>query len=238
MGVECQVVAPSLIPRRPGDRVKTDKRDARQLARLLRSGELTPVWVPDEEHEALRDLVRAREDARQEIGRLETELARFAERSAHSPLIRALQALRGVSLITALGIVVELGDITRFDRPERLMSYAGLVPSEYSSGSSRHQGGITKTGTTISGGSSSRPPGTTAIYPESAQSLKRQDGLPEEVKRIAWRAQLRLHHKFRRLVGRGKPRNKTVAAVARELLGFIWAIAREVRAQQLSQAAD
>ena len=162
MGVECRVVAPSLIPRRPGDRVKTDKRDARQLARLLRSGELTPVWVPDEEHEALRDLVRAREDARQEIGRLETELARFAERSAHRPLIRALQALRGVALITALGIVVELGDITRFDRPERLMSYAGLVPSEYSSGSSRHQGGITKTGTTISGGSSSRPPGTTA----------------------------------------------------------------------------
>ncbi len=203
--------------------MKTDRRDARQLARLLRSGELTPVWVPDEEHEALRDLVRAREDARQDlsrkrhqldkfllrndmrppegvrtwsarhrewlrtirpgqpaqgivlaeslwalteaeerIGRLETELACFADLSAHRPVIRALQALRGISLITAVGVVAELGDIRRFDRPERLMSYAGLVPSEYSSGSSRHQGPSPRPATTIYAGFSSKPPGTTA----------------------------------------------------------------------------
>jgi transposase len=300
MGVECQVVAPSLIPRRPGDRVKTDKRDARQLARLLRSGELTPVWVPDEEHEALRDLVRAREDARKDltrkrhqlgkfllrndvrppegvrawsgrhrrwleaiklaqpaqaivlaeslaavtepedrIKRLETEMAWFAERSAHRPVIRALQALRGVSLITALALVVELGDITRFDRPEQLMSYAGLVPSEYSSGSSRHQGGITKTGNNHLRWLLIEASWHYRHQPRVGQTLrKRQSGLPEEVKRIAWKAQTRLNHKFRRMVGRGKPANKAVVAVARELLGFVWAIAHEVRDERLSQAAD
>jgi transposase len=160
-------------------------------------------------------------ETEERIGRLEAELARFAERSSHRPVIRALQALRGVSLITALGIVVELGDITRFDRPERLMSYAGLVPREYSSGSSRHQGGLTKTGNNHLRWLLIEASWHYRHHPRVGVGLgKRQDGVPEEVKRIAWRAQLRLHHKFRRVVGRGKPRNKAVAAVARELLGF------------------
>jgi len=178
-------------------------------------------------------------EAKDRIKRLETELAWFAERSAHRPVIRALQALRGVSLITALVLVVELGDISRFDRPERLMSYTGLVPSEYSSGSSRHQGGITKTGNNHLRWILIEAAWHYRHQPRVGVALrKRQDRLPEEVKRIAWKAQMRLNHKFRRLVGRGKPANKAVVAVARELLGFVWAIAHEVRAQQLSQAAD
>jgi len=296
MGVECHVVAPSLIPRRPGDRVKTDRRDARQLARLLRSGDLTPVWVPDEEHEALRDLVRAREDARQDrsrkihqldkfllrngvrppdgvrawttrhrqwlqtlklprpaqevvlveslgalaevedrVRRLESEMIWFAEHSAHAPVIKGLQALRGVSMVTALGIVAELGDISRFDRPERLMSYAGVVPSEYSSGSIQHRGSITRTGNKHLRWLLIESSWHYRHRPRVGEALKkRQEGLPEEVKRIAWKAQVWLSRKFRRLVAGGKPSTKAVVAVARELLGFIWAIAREVRVQQLT----
>jgi transposase len=207
LGVRCVVVAPSLIPTKPGDRVKTDRRDAAKLARLLRSGELTPVWVPDEEHEALRDLTRAREDARvdllrarhrlskfllrlglvppagvkpwgakhrqwlqglqlgrasqqvvlreyllaveqtqERLRRLEAELAEAARTSRHAAVIGALQALRGVGLVTAVTLVAELGDLQRFRTPREVMAYAGLVPREASSGPRQHRGAITKTG--------------------------------------------------------------------------------------------
>ena len=209
LGVECVVVAPSLIPRKPGDRVKTDHRDATQLARLLRSGDLTPVWVPDEEHEAFRDLVRAREDIKQDVHRkkqqllkfllrtgvrppigvrawtvkyrqwldslkleqsardivlreyihaldeaqerlkrIETEMAELSKTSEHAGVIEALMGLRGISLITAATLVAELGDVTRFSSPRQLMAYAGLVPSEFSSGNKERRGAITKTGNT------------------------------------------------------------------------------------------
>jgi len=173
------------------------------------------------------------------LRRLESEMTWFAEQSAHAPVIKGLQALRGVSLVTALGIVAELGDITRFDRAERLMSYTGVVPSEYSSGPTKHRGPITKTGNKHLRWLLIESSWHYRHRPLLSQRLKkRQEGLPEEVKRIAWKAQLRLSRKFRRLVARGKPSTKAVVAVARELLGFIWAIAHEVRAQELGQAAD
>ncbi|GBD30717.1 hypothetical protein HRbin32_01826 [bacterium HR32] len=198
LGVRCVVVGPSLIPTKPGDRVKTDRRDAAKLARLLRSGELVPIWVPDEEHEALRDLTRAREDARvdllrarhrlskfllrlgivppagvkpwgpstgsgsrasswggrasrwfcgrwrqaqERLRRLEAELAEAARTSRHAGVIAALQALRGVGLVTAVTLVAELGDLQRFRTPREGMAYAGLVPREASSGPRQYRGG-------------------------------------------------------------------------------------------------
>ena len=207
MGVHCTVIAPSLTPVRPGDKVKTDRRDAVRLAQLLRAGELTPVWVPSENDEALRDLVRAREDAKQDllrarhrlskfllryslhapagvrnwtakhrlwldhlkfersaarvafqeylhtideltgrIERIETEIHAQATESEHAPVIQALQTLRGVAEVTATTLVSEIGQFSRFKNPSQLMAFAGLTPKEYSSGASRHQGGITKTG--------------------------------------------------------------------------------------------
>ena len=204
-GHECVVVAPSLIPRRPGDRIKTDRRDAANLARLHRAGELTPVWVPDLAHEAVRDLVRVRQAAVRALRQARQQLSgfllrqgqhysrpawtqmhrrwlaglRFAQAAHHlvledciaaveaatarrdrleahiaaalpdwslAPVVRALQALRGMALVAAATLVAELGDITRFANPRQLMAYLGLVPSEHSSGGTRRQGAITKAG--------------------------------------------------------------------------------------------
>ena len=302
LGVDCVVVAPSLVPIRPGDRVKTDRRDAIKLAGLLRSGQLTPVWAPDEEHEALRDLVRAREDASQDLlrtrhrlskfllrlgvrpaagvrpwtvkhrlwlegaqlphasqqivfreyllaldqqkermSRLDAELAQAASTSVHAALIAALQALRGVGLVTAATLVAELGDLRRFRPPRELMAYAGLVPSEHSSGSSQWRGRITKTGNAHV----RRVAVEAAWHYRHAPGVfgtlrKRQAGQSETVKAISWKAQSRLHRRYRRMVGRGKLKQQVIVAVARELLGFVWAIAgaaagpipAPVRAQQ------
>jgi transposase len=204
-GHECVVVAPSLVPRKPGERIKTDRRDAINLARLHRAGELTPVWIPDRVHEAIRDFVRARlaavrtlRQARQQlsgfllrhghhynrpawtlmyrrwlaglrfeqaahhivledcIATVEAAMARRDRLEAHleavlpdwslAPVVRALQALRGMALVAAVTLVTELGDITRFANPRQLMAYLGLVPSEHSSGRTRRQGGLTKAG--------------------------------------------------------------------------------------------
>ena len=205
--IDCVIIAPSLIPRKPGDRVKTDRRDALALARLLRSGELTATWVPDRQHEALRDLVRAREDAVEDrlrarhrlskfllrlgitapagarawsvahrqwltslrfddaaqhmvfaeychrleeagqcITRFEKELKELVVHSPHAATITALQAMRGIQLVTAATIVSEVGDINRFGKPSQLMAYSGLVPSEHSSGNLIRRGCITKCG--------------------------------------------------------------------------------------------
>lgn len=292
MGIRCIVVAPALIPKRPGDRVKTDRRDAVRLAELLRAGELTPVWVPGEEDEALRDLVRAREDAIADrlrarhrlskfllrhdlrppaktrawsvahrtwldrlklegstgavfreylhaideitgrIERLESEIHVVAARSTHAPVIQALQALRGVKEVAAATLVAEVGEFSRFRHPAQLMAYAGLVPREYSSGSSRWQGGITKTGNSH----------LRRITVESAWAyrhkpslkgdlLRRQEGQTAQARDISWRAQVRLHKKYIGLIMRGKGGGVTTAAVARELLGFVWAIACAVEAE-------
>jgi transposase len=285
----CWVVAPSLIPKKPGDKVKTNRRDAVQLARLMRSGDLTPVYVPEIEDEAIRDLSRARQDAigdlkaakyrlkafllRQDIRyegkanwgpahlrwlaevvcptpaqqivfqeyvravnehherveRIETELQEKAKGWRFHPVVEALQALRGVQFTVALSTVAELGDLSRFDSPRQLMSYLGLTPSEYSTGNTRRLGGITKTGnaharrTLIEGAWAYRYNAKV-----SRQMQQRQETLPQAIRDIAWKAQVRLCKRYRRLVAKEKHPNVVVVAIARELAAFMWAIARQV----------
>ena len=286
----CLVVAPSLIPKRPGDRVKTDRRDAVQLARLMRSGDLSSVYVPDLEHEAIRDLSRAREDTIRDLTAAKLRLKSFLTRSgihytgnarwtpAHLrwlsevacpipaqqivfqeyvhtvsehqqrltylenelreqvsswkllPFVNALQALRGVQFTIAVTTIAEVGDLTRFTNPRELTAYLGLIPSEYSSGEKRRQGGITKTGNAHA--RRAIVEGAWAYhYPAkvSRQIQERQQNLPKHIQNIAWKAQLRLCKRFRRLTARGKNPNVVVTAIARELASFMWAIAREVK---------
>jgi transposase len=288
-GHVCWVVAPSLIPKKAGDRVKTDRRDAVQLARLMRSGDLTPVYVPTVEDEAIRDLTRAREDAlrdlksakfrlkafllRQDIRytgratwgpahlrwlsevvcatpaqqivfqeyvravnehterlqRLEQELHDHVSTWRLQPVVEALQALRGVQFTVAVTLVAELGDLTRFDNPRQLMKYLGLIPSEYSSGERRRQGAITKAGNAharralVEGAWAYRYPAKVSRHLQL-----RLERLPKPIQDISWKAQVRLCKRFRRLLARGKHANQVVVAIARELAGFMWAIAKEV----------
>lgn len=298
MGFSCMVVAPSLIPKKPGDRVKTDRRDAMNLARLLRSGQLDPVWVPDEEHEAFRQLVRAREDTVEDIVRkkhqisklllingisapekykawsakylrwldsvtfkyecqtltlrqyrhildelqqtlstLEAEIARVSLESKLSSLIAGLQAMRGVCLITSATIVAEVGDLTRFQTAAQAMSYSGLVPSEHSSGSRTYRGPITKAGNAHLRRVLIEAAWHYRRVPVIGERLKkRQKGVSDAVKAIAWKAQNRLNLKYRRCIGRNKPSQVGAVAVARELIGFMWAIAQEIKSQQTSAA--
>ncbi len=297
LGVRCDVIAPSLVPTKAGDRVKTDRRDAEKLARCHRAGELTAVWVPDAAHEALRDLVRAREaakkdqlKARHRLGKfllrhgcrpdglkktwtkkhlewikshvrfdepaLEATLADYLEEVehvaarigkldqaidqavAHAPVeirvvIEALQALRGVAQTTAATIVSELGSLSRFQNPRQLMGYSGMVPCEYSSGNRIQRRGITKTGN----GHLRRVVGEAAwAYQHkpdvTGYLLRRQKDLAisDEAKKISWKAQHRLHKRYKSMAARGKNKNQIVTALGRELLGFIWAIA--VHAEQ------
>ena len=290
-GTACDVVAPSSIPKRAGDRVKTDRRDALMLARLSRSGDLTAVRVPGAADEAVRDLVRAREDAVREcrnarhrlkalllrngityagksswtaahlrwlstlklehaaqqigfqeylhaiseatarIARLEQALRDTLPEWSLKPLVQALQAMRGVQLIAAMTLVAELQDFLRFDSARQLMAYVGLVPGEHSSGPKRRQGSITKAGNSAA----RRMLVEIAWHYQHSPRVSpiiaaRQDDLPKEVTDIAWKAQLRLNAKFKRLVARRIMKNKAVVAVARELSGFVWAIGREVQA--------
>ena len=289
-GFSCKVVAPSKTPRKSGDRIKNDRRDAETLARMERAGELTAIHVPCEEDEAMRDLTRAREDAVRALRTAQQQLKAFllrygkrytgknswtpahmrwlsdialphrsqqivlqeyiaavregTERTARmtdqilqllpewrwNPVVQALQALRGVAPLVAVTTIAEIGDLSRFENPRRLMAYLGLVPSENSSGESIHRGSITKTGN----GHVRRALMEAAhayAFPArvSRHLLKRQEGLPEPIRAIAWKAQVRLCGKFRRLTARGKLGNKVVTAIARELSGFMWAIAREVK---------
>ena len=288
-GLSCAVVAPSLIPRKPGDRVKTDRRDAVTLARLLRSGDLTSIYVPTVDDEALRDLSRAREDAvhdlkrskvrlkafllRQDIRyegranwnaahlrwlarvvcptpaqqivfqeyvhavteqterlrRLESELHAAGKTWRRQPVVDAVRALRGVDLIGAVTLIAEVGDLTRFDTPRKLMSYLGLTPSEYSSGAHRHQGGITKAGNgharraLVEGAWAYRYPAKVSRHLQL-----RLEHVSPEVRAIAWKAQVRLCKRYRVLSARGKHVNQVVVAIAREMAAFAWAIARTV----------
>ena len=281
LGVRCEVVAPTLVPVKAGDRVKTDRRDALKLARSYRAGDLTPVWVPDAAHEALRDVVRAREAAKKDQLRARHRLGKFLLRHGRRPptginrwtqryllwvkgvrfaeaaqeatlldyfhevdhmadrltrleaaVIAALQALRGVAQVSAATIVAELGQVSRFGRPSQLMSYSGTVASEHSSGDRIRRGGITKTGNAhlrrivieAAWAYRHRPARGRAL-------LKRQQPVSEEVKAIAWKAQHRLHARYRTLTARGKSKQQVVTAVGRELLGFIWAIGTTVEAE-------
>ena len=290
-GEDCAVVSPSLIPKRPGDRVKTDRRDAVMLARLHRAGELRPIYVPNEGDEALRDLVRTREDAvtvardaKQRLkafvlrhglryrGRagwtlpyrrwladltmpepapqvaLQEYLATVAEAEARvdrltdqlralvplwrwAPVVEALQALRGVSFITATGLVAEIGDIRRFARAPELMAYLGLVPSERSSGPLTRRGRITKAGNSHARRLLAEAAWAYRSIPRIGRQMQqRQEHLPAAIRTLAWTAQLRLCGRFRRLNSRGKPRPVIATAIARELVGFVWAVAKEVPA--------
>ena len=295
---ECVVVAPSLIPKRAGDRVKTDRRDAASLAKLHRAGELTAVWVPDAQHEAMRDLVRARLDAVHALRRARQQLSgfllrqgchygrpawtklhrphgsspwakgsrlaglKFAQAVHHlvledyiaaveaaaarrdrltgqieamlpdwtlAPVVAALQTMRGMALVNAATLIAELGDLSRFANPRQLMAYLGLVPSEYSSGASIKRGGLTKAGNRaarrllIEAAWCYRFPARV-----SRELLLRQEEQPKPIREIAWKAQLRLCARYRRLARTGKPANIVTTAIARELAGFVWAIARQV----------
>ena len=296
-GIDCVVIAPSLIPRKPGERVKTDRRDALMLARLARAGELTAVTVPDEADEAVRDMVRARDDARraqtvarhqlkgfllrhgvpyagktswgpahlrwlgdlklaherqqivfqeyiiavtaaaERLDRLTGQMIEAAQKWRWASVVAALMGLRGLQEVAAITIVAELGDITRFGHPDQLMAYLGLVPGEYSSGSKRRQGSITKAGNgparrmLVEAAWCYRHPARVA-----RQLQQRQESLPPTIRAISWRAQLRLCSRYRKLAARGKPINQVTVAIARELAGFIWAIAHAMRAHQRSAA--
>lgn len=300
LGVRCEVVAPTLIPVKAGDRVKTDRRDAEKLARCYRSGDLTAVWVPDAAHEALRDLVRARlaakrdqlrarnrlskfllrhgrrasegtkawttkhlvwlksqlfeqaaqqvtlEDYRHEVEHAAERIARL-ERSIDAAIetlpvrmravVEALQSLRGVAQISAVSIMAELGEVSRFARARQLMGYSGAVPWEASSGQRVHRGSISKAGNAHLRRIVVEAAWSYRHRPAIGYSLRvRQRRCSARVCEMAWKAQHRLHQRYARLTARGKSKQHAVTAVARELLGFIWAIGVEVeRSQELKE---
>jgi transposase len=288
-GHRCWVVAPSLIPKKAGDRVKTDRRDAVQLARLMRSGDLTPVDVPAVEDEAIRDLSRAREDAirdlktakfrlkafllrhdirytgratwspahlrwlaevvcatpaqqivfqeyvravhehTERLQRLDQELQEQVKAWRLQPVVEALEGRRGVQFTVAVTIVAELGDLTRFENPRQVMKYLGLIPSEYSSGERRRQGSLTKAGNTharralVEGAWAYRYPAKVSRHLQL-----RLEKPPKVIQDISWKAQVRLCKRYRRVIARGTHANQVVVAIARELAGFLWAIAQQV----------
>jgi transposase len=287
-GIECVVIAPSLVPTRAGDRVKTDRRDATKLARFLRSGDLTEIYVPPAEVEAMRDLERARDDAkkaervaRHHLGKflirhgrrydrkttwtkahlawirgqefeheaqrrvltdymttvedlaarvesLTKSIAELVETSTLKPLVTALQAFRGIGLVSAVTIAAELGDLRRFPTAPSLMSYLGLVPSEHSSGDSRKRGRLTRAGNTHVRRILVEAAWAYRFRPLKSQLIReRSKGASPVIDRIAWKAQQRLCGRYKQLVARGKNSKKAIAAVARELAGFIWAVGKE-----------
>jgi transposase len=284
LGVPCQVIAPALTPRRPGQRIKTDKRDARKLVRLFRAGELTAIHVPDEAEEAVRDLLRCREAVRRDVVRWRHRAVKFLDRHGrryltgknwtqrhwtwlrrqqfdHPALQRTLDAIlfaleqalahqaeldkvlvalaetapyrepvgwlrcfRGIDTLSAMILLAEIVDFHRFQRPRELMAYLGLVPSEYSSGATERRGAITKAGNTHARRVLVEAAWHYRHRPGVSRALThRSDGQPTLVVSHAWRAQQRLHQRYRHLVGHGKRPPVAVAAVARELVGFIWA---------------
>jgi transposase len=285
----CVVIAPSHTPTKKGVRVKNDRRDALALARLHRAGDLTPIWVPDEAHEAIRDLVRARiaamemvkryrqhlqgfllrhgriypgkshwskthvrwihelkfdqpahhilieenlaaiRDSQARLARLEQQIMNLLPSWSLAPVVNAFQAMRGISHISAVILVSEIGDFNRFPHPRQLVSYLGLSPSEHSSGNRVIRGSITKAGSKharrvlIEGAWAYRLPARVGRV-----LAMRQNGLAKDVLDIAWKAQVRLCQRFRSMGGRRKNQNVVATAVAREMACFMWAIARTV----------
>ncbi|MGF6919932.1 IS110 family transposase [Paraburkholderia sp. 40] len=286
-GFDCMVCAPSRIPRKPGDRVKTDRRDAIKLVRSLRAGDLSAVHVPSVEDEAFRDLARAWSAAREDLKaarcrlksfllahgvrylghpnwgpthrrwistfsfdsawqqlafnehrrtiedrlaqceRLELALRESVTSWRFYPVVLALQAVRGINFTSAIGLVSELGDLSRFEHPRQLMAWLGVTPSEHSSGGKRRQGSITKTGNSyarkllVESAWSYRHPARVSI-----DIQRRHEGLPKPIIDRAWDAQLRLCRRYRKLVARGKTAHVAIIAIARELAGFIWDVGR------------
>ena len=291
-GYECHVVAPTLIPVKAGDRVKTDRRDAEKLARCLRSGDLTDAWVPTVETEAMRDLVRCREAAVQDQLRARHRLSKFllrngmrrpstmkkawtgvhlvwlskqelteaAQQAVFDDLlaevnhqserlvslekkiedqvpelpevlretIRALQSMRGIALVSAATLATEVEQFGRFEHPRQLMSYAGLVPSENSSGDRTNRGGITKTGNARLRRVLVETAWNSRGKPKMSYALKKRQYEDPRVREIAWKAQKRLHARYLRLSLKGKTHNKVLIAIARETLAFVWEIGKTV----------
>jgi transposase len=300
LGIACDVVAPTLIPVKAGDRVKTDRRDAKKLARLYRSGELTAAWVPDKEHEALRDITRAREAAKKDQLRARQRLSKFLLRKGLRPsekltnwsdrymqwvkglkmplpaeeavrldyvnevdhaaarierlehaveeivaqapkatqaVVKGLQALRGIKLLSALTVVAEVCQFSRFEHPKQLMGYTGIVSCENSSGGKERRGAITKTGNAHLRRILGEAAWSYKHRPNLSKGLRaRQKGLPPEICEIAWKAQHRLHKRFVTLLSKGKDKNKVATAVARELEGFMWDIGRRIEAAEANSA--
>ena len=287
LGVPCLVAAPSLIPKQPGSPFKTDQRDARTIARLLRAGELTAVYVPEPTDEAIRDLCRARTDAvddhrrgrlrlksfllrhgyryqgkanwsqphmrylrelvlphpamktileeylqgidaaHQRVQRIEASMTILLETWRLKPAVQALMAFRGFQLVAAMITVSELGDIHRFAHPRQLMTYLGLVSVEHSSGPKQHLGSISRCGNAHQRWLLTECAEHYLLPPKVSKELsRRQEGQPESVRALSWKAQNRLHLRFTRLLGRRLPRNKAKVAIARELCGFLWALLR------------
>lgn len=285
LGLKCVLIAPGLIPKRPTDRVKTDRRDAENLARLYRAGQLTEIRIPTREEESARDLVRAREDAMadrlrarhrlskfllrqgrvcreskswgvahrawlkkqefewpalrqtfsgymralddgdEQMRAYDQQLADLAQTEAYRTPVRYLRCLKGIDTLSALTLIVEAQDFRRFKSAASFMSFTGLVSSEYSSGEKVRRGAITKAGNEhirrilVEAAWGNRSGNVT-----SYELLLRRKGCPTEVVRIARRAQLRLHGKYWRMISRGKPHCIAVAAIGRELSGFVWSI--------------
>jgi transposase len=289
LGHECIVVAPALIPKRSGERVKTNRRDAVMLARLHRAGELSGVWVPDEVHEAVRDLVRAREagsgdlrrnrqqllsfllrhgrifegrghwtlahrrwlagqsfehraqqivfqerldaieDAAQRLGRLDGQLRAIVPSWSMAPVVGAYQAMRGASFLVAVIFAAEIGDVRRFDTPSQLMAFLGLVPAEQSTGDTVRRSSLTLTGNRRARRALVEAAWSYRFPARVSETLRlRLEGLPKPVRDIAWKAQVRLCARYRRLSAAGKKPPVVVAAIAREVAAFLWAIGQEV----------
>jgi len=178
---------------------------------------------------ALQEYIDAVHESLHRVDRLTDQIRQMVAGWRLAPMVKALQAARGVSLIVAVTVLAELGDLSRFKKPSQLMAYLGLIPSEHSSGPNIKKGGITKTGN-----GHVRKALVEAAWAYRMQArvsrllLKRQQGVPQQICRIAWKAQLRLCARFRRLAAKGKPKQKVVTAIARELSAFLWAIAKQV----------
>lgn len=290
-GYRCEIVAPSLIPQRAGDRIKNDRRDCCRLAELSRAGEPKAIWVPDEAHESIRDLCRAREDAvqarlrarqqlksfmlrhdrrypgktswtktherwiadqrfdhagetlamaeyllaveaaQQRVDRLTTALLQIVQSWCFAPVVAALRSLRGVDSVTAIGLIAEIGHFERFETARDLMGYLGLVPSEHSSGNSVRRGSITKTGNGHARRLLVEAAWNYRFAARMSTTLRNRSAeLPAAIRDHAWKAQMRLSSRFAQLSSRGVQINKVCVAVARELAGFVWAIARQAQA--------
>jgi transposase len=191
-------------------------------------------WVRREQfqQEALQrvlvDHLHAVEQATARVERLTQDIAELVESWSLKPLVKALQALRGVQLVTAVTLAAELGDLSRFSNARQLMAYLGLVPSEHSSGASKKRGRITRTGNRHARRILVESAWSYRFRPTLSTAIRRRnEGLPARVQAIAWKAQHRLHGRYKRLLGRGKTKQQTITALARELSGFVWAIARE-----------
>jgi len=286
LGYDCLVIAPSKIPTRSGDRVKTDRRDARKLAGLLRAGELTGIHIPSVEDEVIRDVCRGRTDAVQERTRCKKQLLGFLLRNgyrypgtahwteAHMRYLRelvfahpaqklileeyiqridvtekqvlriedqmdfllttwsrrlfveALMGFRGFKRTAAMVLTAEVGDLTRFKHPKKLMAFLGVVPTEDSSGGKRRQGAITKCGNSRARWMLVECAGHYRMPPKISKELsKRQEGLSREIRTLSWHAQNRLNKRWYKLSMRGVHFNKIRVSIARELSSYIWDLA-------------